>query len=300
MTANINPVTGIAYGYISANALDPEVVNDLQMNGTDVYFEEAKAEAQRETAQDDNVRREAAEHMGYPITGLDAIAYEDILRYVEDNWAGSRWEQTFSDNYQPDEPVHEGEVDVPGHGKVKYRTSWLGGALNVWVFESPFVTEKANLCSPCVPGAGNLDVLDGGFTCYNVPNDWRRWPNEGEVAEWVGQHYAKHYPSLDEAGREDMRHRYMVAHWLIDPDQIVTEKAEPRDRSIPGNGQIRIGDWIVESNGEYLYVHHVKQPGDIHVKAEAEGFVIDVYDDDVEEAHATLSVEYVELKGELL
>lgn len=144
---NINPATNIAYGYISAQALDDEIVQELQFGSQalEPAYERALEEA-----------KIAAAEGGDPFD-----------------------EDRFNDNYQPDEPVHEGTITVAGYlplSSVKYRTSWLGGALNVWIFQSPVVTHKARRASPCVENAGILDTLDGSVTAYDVPPDWRREP----------------------------------------------------------------------------------------------------------------------------
>ena len=50
----------------------------------------------------------------------------------------------------------------------------LTGCLNndLFVIKSPYFT-YAQFCSPCVPGAGNLDhPCDGGVKCYCLGNDW--------------------------------------------------------------------------------------------------------------------------------
>lgn len=140
---NVNPETGIPYGYIRADSLHPDVVDELQ-RGADLHYEEACLEmsARIANAVDDFLSSRSAisviEH------ALELFDHED------------------------DEPVHEGEYE-----QVHYRTSWLGGALHVWVFSSP-VTGHYQKCSPCVPGAGNLDCPDlDGIVCYDVPADWR-------------------------------------------------------------------------------------------------------------------------------
>ena len=135
MIANINPKTGIAYGYISANALDDEVVEELMYGG----------QATNETADE---ARDAwladAENIG-------------------------KDECEFWDQYCDYEPTISGEYEG-----VVYATSWLGGALNFFILQSPVVTDKACLASPCVPNAGILDKLNGGVASYDVPPDWRR------------------------------------------------------------------------------------------------------------------------------
>ena len=42
----------------------------------------------------------------------------------------------------------------------------------VWVFTSPFVT-NTQFCSPCMPGAGNLDSpCESGPLTFALPSDW--------------------------------------------------------------------------------------------------------------------------------
>lgn len=144
---NTNMETGIAYGYISADSLDPDVVNDLEMSGMDVYYE-------------DNWQQFLAEKRTE--LGLDEGSDED------NEFAPDDYRDEFNDSYNPDEPVHEGTRDG-----VDYRTSWLGGALNLWVFFSPHVG-RFRPCNPCVPGAADLNSPDpDGIEGYDVPPDWR-------------------------------------------------------------------------------------------------------------------------------
>lgn len=151
MTINTNEKTGIPFGYIAADKLDPEIVTALQMTGKDVHYDEAWSQFLAEK------RTELGLHDGSD---------------EENGFEPQDYQQEFDDSYNPDEPVHEGELEG-----VTFRTSWLGGALNVWIFESPYITHRARKASPCVPGAAILDTLDGGETGYDVPPDWRaeRW-----------------------------------------------------------------------------------------------------------------------------
>ena len=135
---NMNMETGIAYGYISANALDSDIVHEL------MYGVQAKnisyARFLEELEQEHDLNTDEGQY-----------AYDEALEYYED-----------------DEPeilgVYEG---------VYYTTSWLGGALHFWIFSSPIVTQKARRASPCVPGAAILDTLDGDVEGYDVPAEWR-------------------------------------------------------------------------------------------------------------------------------
>ncbi|WCD44213.1 hypothetical protein Lumi_074 [Xylophilus phage Lumi] len=149
---NTNPDTGIAYGYISANSLDSDLVQSLQDNGTDLHYQEARNAAEMDH---ENFIEQTRQEEG-------DIAAAQVAEFDGDK---------FGDDWQDDEPVHAGTYQG-----VNYQTSWLGGALNVWIFQSPHTTDKARRASPCVPGAGILDTLDGDVTCYNVPDDWRYNP----------------------------------------------------------------------------------------------------------------------------
>lgn len=76
------------------------------------------------------------------------------------------------DGVEFDEPAWEATIDG-----IKVGIDWLGGAPLLWVFESPHIVE-APACSPCVPGAGDLDSIGGASSggsvrCYSIPDDWR-------------------------------------------------------------------------------------------------------------------------------
>ena len=160
MTANINPDTGIAYGYISADALDPDTVDELMYGrqAVDITYKAALEEWLSAARHDhDNMHEENA---GNP--EFDHRAFDEDAATEE-----------FSEDYNCDEPTIEGEIDCPGYGPVQYATSWLGGALHFWIFKSPFTTDEARRASPCVPNAGILDTCDGDVTAYDVPADWR-------------------------------------------------------------------------------------------------------------------------------
>lgn len=145
---NQNPTTGIAFGYIRADAIDSDLLHEITLiNGKDLTYEGALAEylAQQRTLHECSIDEGEIE----PDEEFDENAATD----------------KFNDECQCDEPIYEGE-----HEGVKYRTSWLGGAQHLWVFESPVVT-KCRPCSPCVPGAGNLENV-GDYEAYGVPTSW--------------------------------------------------------------------------------------------------------------------------------
>lgn len=154
---NVNPETGIRYGIISTNSLDPEVVCDLQFgrSSKDLHWEEALSDLRKE------IEREVES---------GELALEDS----DDEY--TLREERLGDAYYDDEPVHSFDVDG-----VKGQTTWLGGGLLVFVFYSPF-TGTFDLCSPCVPGACDLDSPVNplretiGHIGYDVPPTWRYTP----------------------------------------------------------------------------------------------------------------------------
>lgn len=141
---NTNPETGVRYGIINAHSIDPEILNTIQMEGRDVLYEADKAELWAD------VKRVCEDFMSDKDS--DEVADLAVENMVTDY----------------DELIHEHVIDG-----VQVRTTWLGGGLLIWVFESPFLGTYAQ-CSPCVPGAGDLNTPDeNGVTCYDVPPDWR-------------------------------------------------------------------------------------------------------------------------------
>lgn len=183
---NVNPTTGIRYGVISFNSLQPWCSQDLFYGdkAVDLSWQEAVAELKREgLRQYEQLLEEccaaAAESGADREVDFDQEAFEE-------KWFAERkepWDRDdFIDDFvernaehiQIDEPIIEGECDG-----VKYRISWLGGAPLLWVLEGPHIT-KADLCSPCVPNAGSLDSINPeGFKCYDVPETWR-WCDGGD------------------------------------------------------------------------------------------------------------------------
>jgi hypothetical protein len=69
-------------------------------------------------------------------------------------------------DYEGDEDMYELETEG-----MKLGMSTLGGAYNVWVYDSPVFNNAVALCSPCIPNAGNLDT-EGIYSCYTLPTAW--------------------------------------------------------------------------------------------------------------------------------
>ena len=153
---NYNPDTGIPYGTIYLHHLDSDLAQELwYTHGEDISYKNALEEL-REAVSAQMIDEE--ENGECPIRSVDD--FDDELDEIVERRA---------EFIEIDEPTIEGEYEG-----VKYMISWLGGAPLLWVFRSPFTGSYAQ-CSPCVPGAGDLETPDEyGVVCYDVPPDWRR------------------------------------------------------------------------------------------------------------------------------
>ena len=176
---NTHPTTGIRFGVVSGNSLDPDVLNELfyGAEAVNVSFNEAYAEAKRAfEAEFDDLMEEAkiaAAEVDYHMSDDERERF--VERWFEerditddkDYYVEMKLDQ-WNERYECDEPTIEGEYEG-----VKYTILWLGGAPLVYVAEGP-MTYVSSLCSPCCPGAADLDsgFDPHGFLCYSVPQDW--------------------------------------------------------------------------------------------------------------------------------
>lgn len=159
MIPNYDPNTGIHYGCISMNSINPEVASDLVIGpntrdlGYEAAVEEIKKDLARINAHEDLTEREQM----YRRNLADFVFLRHIDRLVEELMSTSDetalWdvvEQDFNDNYQSDEIDWFYEAD--GYQLKHCLTN------DAFVILSPFYT-YAPECSPCVPNAGNLDSI---------------------------------------------------------------------------------------------------------------------------------------------
>ena len=149
---NTNLKTGIPYGVISCNSLNGDVWDELYAlpnPACDEAYIEAAKDLLREQGEDAPSDR------------------EELLERAEEI------DPCFADFAYGIEGA-EGVIDLPNNQTMHVAISELGGALILYVFESPFVA-NCRPCSPCIPGAGDLDNLDPHslFFAYDVPADWR-------------------------------------------------------------------------------------------------------------------------------
>lgn len=150
---NVNPETGIRYGVISGNTLDPEVLDQL--------YQKASA---------DDTNRWRGERGKELLAEVENSTLYEIYQDELDDLIDRQLDYETA-NYSNDEPNAEIE-----HDGVKLKYSWLGGAPLIFVLESSLRTHVTSLCSPCVPNAGDLDSGwdPDGYECYDLPSDWLR------------------------------------------------------------------------------------------------------------------------------
>ena len=165
---NINPKTGYAYGVMDARKAADDLYETIVQNGVNLRYEAGLAELKR--GLDALVKRAK----GAPYEELeDLVRSADLgvgwsICYVDGGEldADELWEDIearYSERYDDDEDSYEWN----GYG-----ISYLGGAPLLWTYDSHYVT-ACEQCSPCVPGAGDLDSPDpfGGLAHCPSPGD---------------------------------------------------------------------------------------------------------------------------------
>lgn len=159
-TINRDPETGIRYGVISQHSIQPDVMSDIWSEARDLSYEQAKEELLSEIMAD--LAAETIEERIHLIAdalvnlydrGEALIAAREIAEAAGDGSPneGDVWEvieQDFNDSYDGD--GHDWLWEKDGYTLANCLQS------DVLVSKSPYFT-YAQFCSPCVPGAGNLD-----------------------------------------------------------------------------------------------------------------------------------------------
>jgi hypothetical protein len=199
---NFNTETGHPFSVIAGNSLKGDLLHDLMVtSGKDLTYEAAYNEAKVEAGNKYDSLREKYEQQAIDNGASGDEAIEDAIDTLmsadpechhesdKDLFIDQELER-FSDTFSCDEPVIEGKLDG-----VSYQVTWLGGAILVWSFDGPLAMVRS-LCSPCVPGAADLDsgfVLDEedtgndeekqeirkhGHLAHAIPRSWLA-TNEG-------------------------------------------------------------------------------------------------------------------------
>lgn len=164
--ANIDTATGIRYGVISPHSVNGDALEDIYTNGDNLSHAGAIAEAKERIT---FALRSVLDGLGllpYDYRNGDKTPKADayLEPIVDGVWESI--EQDFNDRYEEDNDTYRYEQD----GYV-LETSSLG----IYVVKSPFYTYAA-FCSPCCPGAGNLDsprlTPEAGVKTYCLGLDW--------------------------------------------------------------------------------------------------------------------------------
>ena len=161
--SNINAETGIRYGVISQNSaeLNPDAIEDIYQHGRDLSFEQYQQDIK------DKLRSALSDYFSDVKWGDKKESKLDIA--VNDCWEVI--EENANDQYEGDGSNMLYESD--GYKIQTTETEFI-------ILESPYFT-RAQYCSPCFPGAGNLNTycVDGPKT-YCLGHDWF----EGEKAPY--------------------------------------------------------------------------------------------------------------------
>jgi hypothetical protein len=144
--SNYNPVTGIHFGVIAQNSINLDCTQDFEMD----YGKPTCGQCGNPAIDSADVPEELQEKNWYK--GQDYACVE--------------CERTFwSDQAFPDEPMGW-TYEREGYKLTDCLDS------DIFVLDSPFYT-FTQYCSPCVPGAGNLNTpVEDGVKTYCLGHDW--------------------------------------------------------------------------------------------------------------------------------
>jgi hypothetical protein len=151
---NYNKDTGLAYGVASGHTFS-SLMEDIETHGDNVSFANFRQSYRNEVE---------ALVKNLPIFSRErGDAVQDIMDALDDYV-----------DYQGEEDNYVAEID-----KTKYEMGWLGGAPLIWVTDSEWAC-YCKPCSPCVPGAGDLNSLGGSALSHCMPpSEWKVVFDEG-------------------------------------------------------------------------------------------------------------------------
>jgi hypothetical protein len=150
--ANVDHATGIRYGVISPHTPNPEATQDIWTSGENLTHAAAV------DAVKDQIRLALSRVL---VDDFDIADAAQVEEHVSGIWGDV--EDRFNDRYEESEDTYRYEAE----GYV-LETSSLG----IYVIRSPYYT-TARFCSPCCPGAGDLDAFEaGGVKTYCLGHDW--------------------------------------------------------------------------------------------------------------------------------
>jgi len=177
---NRNRETGVSYGVIACASLDDWIYDEIDQMDCPGE-QEAYAEFMRERAVELRGTGELTFNDldcpdGEEDLALAELSDQDVCDLIDS--VDPDASQAFWDGIELG--VHRRFGTIDG---VRVSVAELGGALNLWVEDGPHMGWYRP-CSPCIPGAGDLDspapLNDEGeceepaVLCYDVPLEWRK------------------------------------------------------------------------------------------------------------------------------
>lgn len=162
---NVNAATGIAYGYINANNVNGDVLNDIFCNGIDARRLECDIDFARSYGFKTPDQNEGEVYSAYLERVQDTLL--DFLNAMQDE------EPDFAETVESHDAEFE-EYTGDIHVATIDDTTVIYNVDNntICVMDSKTVG-KYFLCSPCCPNAGDLDSAGGDVDTYDVPASWR-------------------------------------------------------------------------------------------------------------------------------
>lgn len=157
--SNRDIVTGIRFGVIAGNALNPEALDDIYQCGTDLDYEAYIDDVKGKLANALSDYFSDYKHEGKEQSRLDE-AVEMAFDAISDR---------LGDSYQ-----ESGDCVRMLYEKDGYKIQAASDG-DIWVLKSPYFT-YAQFCSPCAPGAcylaNALTEPDANNKCYCLNHDW--------------------------------------------------------------------------------------------------------------------------------
>jgi hypothetical protein len=188
--SNRDPDNGIHYGVISIHTVDPEALEDVIRNGRDTLYEEARKELTEQVKACVRNLYEEVEWVSREmflnglIETLKPFTWSRLAERISDSLGRDSQEMDLEEDLENVESaVDEWFGDFYDHDSSLAGIVYEEGDLHIlgsgdtylMVTKSPYYT-YSQYCSPCYPGAGNLDTEcdpeSGAPRTYCLDHDW--------------------------------------------------------------------------------------------------------------------------------
>ncbi len=189
---NYDEKTVIHYGVISPHSIRAECIDDWQTCGTDPYYEAVKEELIRPV-------REHLSKYGLSIGEIDEVL--DPLIEIYNN--------SYEDQY--------GVID---YEDADYTIHVAEDSFGVFIIKSPYYT-FCRPCSPCAPGAGDLDNPAQIDRRYKRDNPLSGYGSALKTYCLPAEFFDSGYPDFDPD-----KPKVPYAVYRVDNDQVVTPEKE--------------------------------------------------------------------------